>query len=586
MKNKKQYGQGMNYEKIIAEVAKIQLATQQVMPIVREHIEKGWKEIPNVDAKRSSKSWFYDPLSVQYALGYKDRNFSLTYDTIKRTVGQLSLLNSIINLRCAQVAAFAQPYRSTRSLGYVIKHKDPDHPTTRAEVAFIKELESFVQNCGRSEPNPYSTTKRDDLEDFFKKIVRDSLQYDQLCCEIVPDRMGIPYEFMAVDASTIRIAADSRYYGSHTTSAQREGFNPINPKNTAGTHALDPMGGTKYSNGKPTAYVQVINGQIENVYNEDELIFGVRNPRSDVYISGYGWSEVEMLITIITGALNAEAYNRNFFSQGSSPNGILNLKGDGWTDEQIEGFQRHWTSQVTGVANSHKLPIVQSEGLEFVDFHKTNQEMEFGKWLEYNIKIICGVFMVDSSEIGFDLGGGVSQTPLFESSSEWKLKASRDKGLKPLLKFLSKLINKNIIDKIDDHFTLEFVGLDEMGEQDKHNMMVEQISSYMTLNEARRQLDFPDLPGGDIPMNPTYLQMMKMKQDAEQADKQMQQDQAAQVQQAAPPPDQAAPDPTQDPNAPPTNALPGSFPDQPQPPPQYSSTFGLSDFPFLDNSGE
>jgi hypothetical protein len=70
------------------------------------------------------------------------------------------------------------------------------------------------------------------------------------------------------------------------------------------------------------------------------------------------------------------------------------------------------------------------------------------------------------------------------------------------------MINKNIIDKIDDHFTLEFVGLDELSETEKHEMLVEQISSYMTLNEARRTLDLPDLPGGDVPMNPVYMQAL------------------------------------------------------------------------------
>ena len=98
-------------------------------------------------------------------------------------------------------------------------------------------------------------------------------------------------------------------------------------------------------------------------------------------------------------------------------------------------------------------------------------------------------------------------------AGEWKLKASRDRGLKPLLRFLAKLLNRNIIDKIDDHFTLEFVGLDDLSETEKHEMLVEQISSYMTLNEARRTLDLPDLPGGDIPMNPTFVQAMSAQQD-------------------------------------------------------------------------
>jgi hypothetical protein len=149
--------------------------------------------------------------------------------------------------------------------------------------------------------------------------------------------------------------------------------------------------------------------------------------------------------------------------------------------------------------------------VDWVDLNKSNAEMEFGKWIEYLIKIACGVFLIDPAEVNFDLHGGQSQTPMFESSQEWKLKASRDRGLKPLLRFLAKMINNNIIEKIDDHFTFEFVGLDELSENEKHEMLVEQISSYMTLNEARRTLDLPDLPGGDVPMNPVYLQGLQVQ---------------------------------------------------------------------------
>jgi hypothetical protein len=153
--------------------------------------------------------------------------------------------------------------------------------------------------------------------------------------------------------------------------------------------------------------------------------------------------------------------------------------------------------------------------------------MQFSDWYELLVKLTCAVFLIDPNELGFPVMGGVSQTPLFESSQEWKLKASRDRGLKPLLKFIAKLLNKNIIDRIDDHFTLEFIGLDEMSEQDKHNMLAEQIASYMTLNEGRRQLDLPDLPDGDVPMNPTYLQLLQMKNDQKNVEAQQQQMQQA-----------------------------------------------------------
>lgn len=561
-KKKKSINKGFDYTQILSDVAKMQIATQQIMPMVREQIEKGWKQIPNAEAKRSPKTWFYDPLTLQYSLGYKDRRFNLTYGILKRTVSELGLLSAIINTRIGQVTAFAQPYRLTRSLGYVIKHKDSEHKTTTSELAFIKELESFIQNCGRIEPNPYSRTKRDDFDDFLKKIVRDSLTYDQMTAEIVPDRLGVPYEFYAVDASTIRLASDDRYVGINSSFHERVGFVPSVP-----TRFGNLYDGRHYGHdlvtaeGRPIEYVQVINGQIENVYDAYELAFGVRNPRTDIYIQGYGYGEVEQIITIITSHLYAEQYNKNFFSQGSSPKGMLNLKGDNWTQDTLEDFQRQWAAQAAGVENSWKTPILQSEGIEWIDLNKTNQEMEFGKWIEYLIKITCGVYMIDPAEVNFDMHGGVQQTPLFESSQEWKLKASRDKGLKPLLKFLAKFINRNIIDRIDDHFMLEFVGLDELSENEKHEMLTEQISAYLTLNEARRKLDLPDLEYGDVPMNPVYFQAMEAINN-----------QQAMAEGGMPPDD----DPENPEGGPDPAMLPGADPTMEEELPQYSNQFNMT----------
>ncbi len=142
--------------------------------------------------------------------------------------------------------------------------------------------------------------------------------------------------------------------------------------------------------------------------------------------------------------------------------------------------------------------------------------------------------------VGTILGMGVAylmyarQTPLFESSQEWKLKASRDRGLKPLLRFIAKQINENIISQIDDHFVFDFAGLEELTEQEKHTLRTEQVSSYLTLNEVRRSDDLPDLEHGDLPMNPAYLQAMQQRLQEQQQKEQMEQQKAQmEAQQAA-----------------------------------------------------
>jgi len=497
--------------------------------LAREDLAKS--RIKLDEPKHAFNSLFEDPLTVHYVMGYKDRKYSLSYDILKKIPGQLAIVAAILQTRCNQVASFSVPFRNSKSVGYVIKHKNPGKMTTKGEREMIQDMEKFVYSCGSKDENPHNPYKRDDFETFLKKVVRDSLMYDQMTFEIVPDRRGLPYEFMAVDASTIRMAAPM------LDGEKGDGGRdlPLSSRLTNGTvneqlygnggpyrSAPDPFKLMKLYNrsrdDRP-AFVQVFNGQIWNVYTRDELAFGVRNPRTDLYIQGYGQSELEMLIQTITSHLYAEEYNRRFFMQGTAPKGMLSFKGDSMTPDQLEAFRRQWRAQMEGVQNAWKTPIFQSEqGIEWIPLDRSNSEMEYSQWIEYLIKVTSAVFLIDPAELNFDLHGGVSQTPLFESSQEWKLKASRDRGLKPLLRFIAKQINENIIEKIDDHFIFDFVGLDELTEMEKHELRKEQVSSYMTLNEIRRAEDLPDLPDGDIPLNPTYIQAMQARQQAEQMD--------------------------------------------------------------------
>ncbi len=522
-------------------------------------------KMKNEPADRAPKTLFTDPLTLNYAMGYKNRREVLSDETMRSISGRLSIVAAILQTRCNQISSFSSPYRQTKSLGYMIKHKDPSHPTTEGELEFIKSMEDFIYNCGKPEENPYTTRRRDDFETFLRKFVRDSLTFDRACAEIVPDRLGKPYEFLAVDSATIKLAMPTGgLIGPNISWIEREG-----------------SGGTKsapynkfqdlysYDPDRPPAYIQVVNGQIQNVYYHDELIFGVRNPRSDIYVQGYGYSELEQLVTIVTSLLNAEEYNRNIFINGSQARGILNIKGENYSPEMLETFKRQWKANLEGAANSHKTAILQSEqGIDWINLNPNNRDMEYGQWVEWLLKIACAVFAIDPAELNFDMKGGVQQTPLFESSQEWKLKASRDRGLKPLLKFVTKMINKQIIEPIDDRFVFDFVGLDELTEQEKHELQKEQLGSYKTLNEIRRAEDLDDVEFGDLPLNPVYIQMR-----AQMA----QEEQQKQMQQAQPP--GGAP-----PGAP--GAAPGGAPAPGGPAPDPASQGTTSRMPYVDNFGK
>lgn len=520
----------------VEKVAQWRDTTSNIPLLVHEEISKS--KLDPSTPKKGLRSLVFDPLSIQFAMGYKDRRYSLTYEVLKRIPQQLSLIGAILQTRTNQVAQFAAPFRLNKSLGFAVKHKNPARLTTKGERDFILSLEQFIYNCGADKPNPHTSIVRDDFETFLKKIVRDSLMYDQACFEIVPDRKGLPYEFVAVDASTIRIAASNIDLDfSSALRTANNAYTGIVPSAVANVNPYKTLQVRNPEIHDVPAYVQLVNGYIRNMYTNSELAFGVRNPRSDIYIQGYGYGELEQLITIVTAHLYAEEYNRRFFMQGSAPKGILNFKGDNLTPDQLEAFRRQWRANVEGVENSWRTPIMQSEqGVEWIPLHQSNQEMEYSMWMEYLIKITCAVFLIDPAELNFDMHGGVQQTPLFESSQEWKLKASRDRGLKPLLRFIAKMINDNIVTKLDDNFTFDFVGLDELTEQEKHELRKEQVSTYMTLNEIRRAEDLPDVPDGDLILNPTYTTAQQQRRQMAMQEKQMEAQQQQATAAAAPQP--------------------------------------------------
>lgn len=458
----------------------------------------------------NTKSMLIDPNEITSALGYKDRPFSLSYEMLRRMATKDAVIAAIINTRVNQVSNFTRPARFDHNgIGYEIKLRDPEATPSEADKQKMIELEMFLENTGFD-----YNRERDSFDTFIRKIVRDRLVFDQVCFEIVPRRDGTPYEFIAVDASTIRIATESI----------REDFTEEEAK--------------KLAENEEIKYVQVIDGTIQAYYTADQLAFGVANPRTDIYVAPYGFSELEMLIDIITAHLWAEQYNSKFFSQGIAK-GILNIKPASESDldddvgafdlpnQQIEAFKRQWWTQVAGVGNHYKTPIVSVPDIQYVEIGKSNQEMEYKEWINYLINVACAVYQIDPSEINFPNRGGIASHGggLGEGGIEERIKSSRDKGLRPLLRFIEDMINRHIISRFDDRFVFRFVGIDSQTETERLELNQKKVQTYMTVNELRALDDLEPIEGGDILLNPVFVQargqdlqqkMREDKQDNEQ----------------------------------------------------------------------
>lgn len=428
------------------------------------------------------KSMFWDPFAIIEQLGYKERPTQITYGTLRAIFYKMPIVSDVIQTRVQQVAAFARPQHDRYDIGFRLKLRDQEAKPKSADKKWIKEMEGLLMHTGVHDDPRH----RDDFETFLRKLIWDSLVYDQACIEVVPNRKGTPAQWYAVDASTIRLADTASAYQKKKT---RE----------------------------DTRYVQIYDGMIITEYNTEQLCFGIRNPRTDMKLYGYGTSELEMVMIAITSLLWGWQYNQRFFSQGSATKGILNFKG-AIPEAQLKAFRRHWYTMISGVENAWRTPITNADDLQWLSVMETNKDMEFSAWMDFLIKVFCGAYQMNPVEVNFQYGNVGQKGGLNEANNKEKITESKERGLRPLLRFLAKLINTHIVWPINDNFEFEFVGLDAGTQDDTAKLNQMRVKTTRTIDELRAEDDYEPMPDGmgEVILDPVYLQWAQLKQAQEQ----------------------------------------------------------------------
>lgn len=461
--------------------------------------------------EQPTKAFFIDPLDISANLGFKDKPYSLTYTTLKRMAGT-PIINAIIKTRKNQIADFAEPQGDRYSTGFIIRKKPKggvESKMTEQDKKIANQITDFILNCGRE-----STWTGDDFDTFIRKIVDDSLTYDQMTFECIRNRKGQLERFIATDASTFRIAE---------TAFRNDYNNPFFNENGSGVwfnHSI--VSNSKPIKGYYPQYVQVYQNAVVTEFYPWELCFAVRNPSTSIHSNGYGCSELEELINVITSMLWGDEYNRRFFSQGSAPKGLLRVK-SGMNESALQQFKQQWQAMISGVMQSWKTPVVQAD-VDWIDLQKNNRDMEYSSWMEYLIKLACAIYSIDPSEIGWDISRGSGNSGLFEGSQAERLQHSKDKGLYPILKFIQRKINKYVVEQINPEFEFVFIGLNGMTIEQELDMDIKKLGAFQTVNEIRQKWDLPDMEvGGDIIENSVFFQAYSQSKQQEMQAQQQEQ---------------------------------------------------------------
>lgn len=445
------------------------------------------------------QSVFFDPNDLSgNGKGFKDLKGILSFEVLRR-MGNIHIIRSIVNTRIEQIQNFLHFSEDNQKEGFTIRKKtslfkEEKKEISSAEKKKIEEIVEFLMNSGFNE----KWDNIDDFQTFVRKIAFDSLTLDQLAFEVVRDKGWNIKKYRAVDASLIRFL-DS------VDPKQRERLEDYRFK---GYLPRFCMTWDEQILINPTTKEPIL-------YYPWELGFGIRNKSSDIRKNGYGTSELEILVELITGVLWSIQYNMNNFSIGSTPKGFINVKNANISDSNLNEFRQAWSQMMTGVRNAKRTPVINGIDLEWIDLDKSNREMEYQEWAQFLVIMVCSVYRIDPSELGFSFK---NQAQLFgQDGQKARLQHSREKGLKPILIFLENIITKYIVSEIDEDYEFVFTGIEVEDEETQVNLDKTKLESGMVAMQdifkkySGREFD----PDKDIILNQVYQQVQTSKQQQE-----------------------------------------------------------------------
>jgi hypothetical protein len=398
-------------------------------------------------------------------------------ETLKLWSRKNIILNAIINTRVNQVSMFCTPARySDKGVGYEVRLKDPLETPTSHDKANMKRIEDFLEHTGKNKDD-YT---RDTFRTFVKKIVRDRLTYDKINFELIYDSNGKLNRFKAVDASSIYVAVDDKGHEPKGKDAVR--------------------------------FVQILDRKKVAEFKAKEMAWEVHNPRTDITVGRYGYPELEIAMNHLQYHENTEIFNARFFAQGGTTRGLLHIKtGQEQSQQALSAFRREWQTMFSGINGAWKIPVITAEDVKFVNMTQSSKDMEFEKWLNYLINVICSIFSIDPSEINFPNRGGAtghSGNTLNESGTAEKYRNSKDKGLEPLLKFVEDAVNKYIVSQFGDRYVFNFVGGDAQTEAQIIEILAAKAKIGLTINDVRAELGYGPVEGGDVTLAGVHVQRL------------------------------------------------------------------------------
>ena len=176
------------------------------------------------------------------------------------------------------------------------------------------------------------------------------------------------------------------------------------------------------------AYQQILKGVPAADYTLEELLYRPRNVRTNKV---YGYSPVEQIIVTINMALNRQASQLSYYTDGSTPDLIMSVPKD-WNSDQIRSFKMWWDSILEGNLSARRGTMFVPEGVAPVNTKDAILKDERDEWLA---RVICYAFSVSPQPFIKEMNRATAQT---------NMQAALSEGLQPVMQWVTGTINSAI----------------------------------------------------------------------------------------------------------------------------------------------
>jgi len=425
-----------------------------------------------------------------------------------RQTSRFVLVRTIIENRVRLVQRYARSPRYRGDTGYRVALRDASARPSAIDRKWIERITAMLGQGGsmsvRASDGARGVFSADGYDEALPlmqaigMIVRDLLTLDAAAVWLNQStEPGIPWTFFKpIDAGLVRRAMPKL---------------PPRTETVGSKDAYTPYETELRSSLPHVEYVQIApdNSKIVQEFGRGDLIYIVRNPRSEWWAQGYGYSEVETLLEVVLGLKLALQYNVSQFTESHIPPMLVFGKGQ-FSVEWLEDAQRMFIENVGGPGKWFRTPFIFGEAdADLKILPMRNNQHEDVAWrdlMSLLMNMACASFGVAAEEVGFQsfLTRGGLQTG---TGGAERVATAQDTGLRSLLYATEGGLSRGLVEPFFPDpatglgpFKLIFEGLDVEDDDRSLDRATRRMASGLTsVNEERAERD--DAPVRD-PQDP------------------------------------------------------------------------------------